>query len=133
MAQVRTRKRGKTWSFIFEAGIVNGKRKVVEKYTDFIHGNIGITSEAITLKNFINQWLDEVVALNVKPTTMQTYRPNIENHIFPKLGEVKVQDLTPAILDNWIRGLQREGLSFGFIGGLHTLIIQECGSVKFSA
>ncbi len=31
MAQVRTRKRGKTWSFIFEAGIVNGKRKVIEK------------------------------------------------------------------------------------------------------
>ena len=31
MAQVRTRKRGKTWSFIFEAGQVNGKRKVVEK------------------------------------------------------------------------------------------------------
>ena len=31
MAQVRTRKCGKTWSYIFEAGNVNGKRKVVEK------------------------------------------------------------------------------------------------------
>lgn len=33
MAQVRTRKRRKTWSYIFEAGdyTVNGKRKVVEK------------------------------------------------------------------------------------------------------
>ena len=65
MAQVRTRKRGKTWSYIFEAGQVNGKRKViekgsyptkdtaykagVEKYTSFMHGDIGITSEAITL------------------------------------------------------------------------------------
>lgn len=140
MAQVRTRKRGKTWSFIFEAGQVNGKRKVVEKggfptkdaaykagvekYTDFLHGNIGITSEAITLKDFMTQWLNEVVALNVKPTTMQTYRPNIENHIFPKLGEVKVQDLTPAMLDKWIRELQHEGLSFRFIGGLHALIKQ---------
>lgn len=140
MAQVRTRKRGKTWSYIFEAGIVNGKRKViekggyptkdaaykagVEKYTDYLHGNIGITSEAITLKDFMTNWLDEVVALNVKPTTMQTYRPNIENHIFPKLGEVKVQDLTPAMLDKWIRELQHEGLSFRFIGGLHTLIKQ---------
>ena len=63
MAQIRTRKRGKrgTYSYIFEAGKIDGKRKVVEKggfptkaaaykagveaYTDFLHGNIGITSE----------------------------------------------------------------------------------------
>ena len=31
MAQVRTRKRGKTWSYIFEAGKVDGRRKVVER------------------------------------------------------------------------------------------------------
>ena len=31
VAQVRVRKRGKTFSYIFEAGKVDGKRKVVEK------------------------------------------------------------------------------------------------------
>lgn len=32
MAGVRTRKRGKTWSYIFEAGKkLDGRRKVVEK------------------------------------------------------------------------------------------------------
>lgn len=31
MARIRTRKRGKTYSYIFEAGQVNGKRKVIEK------------------------------------------------------------------------------------------------------
>ena len=31
MAQVRVRKRGKTFNYIFEAGKVDGKRKVVEK------------------------------------------------------------------------------------------------------
>mgnify|MGYP006873001719 CR=1 FL=1 len=78
MAQVRIRKRGKTYSCIFEAGKVDGKRKVVEKaameaykagvavYNDFVHGNIGITSESITLKEFMTTWLDNVVALNFK-------------------------------------------------------------------
>ena len=128
MAQVRTRKRGKTWSFIFEAGIVNGKRKVVEKggfptkdaaykagiekYTDFIHGNIGITSEAITLKDFMTQWLDEVVALNVKPTTLQRYQRDSQHHIFPTLGDKKVQELTTAIIDSWLRALQKKGLAY---------------------
>ena len=54
MARVRIRKRGKTCSYIFEAGKVGGKRKVAEKggyatkaeaykagveaYNDFMHG-----------------------------------------------------------------------------------------------
>ena len=80
MAQVRVRKRGKTFSYIFEAGKIDGKRKVIEKggfqtkseaykagveaYNDFIHGNIGITSESISLKDFMSTWLENVVALN---------------------------------------------------------------------
>ena len=72
MAQVRVRKRGKTFSYIFEAGKkADGKRKVVEKggfatrklaydagvaaYNDWRHGNIGIVSENITLKDFFKQ------------------------------------------------------------------------------
>ena len=76
MSQVRTRKRSKIFSYIFEAGKVNGRRKVVEKggypkksaalkadmltYADWLHGNIGITSESITLK-------DERIAEYVSP------------------------------------------------------------------
>ena len=116
MAQVRVRKRGKTFSYIFEAGKVDGKRKVVEKggyptkaaaykagveaYNDFIHGNIGITSESITLKDFMTNWLDKVVVSNVKPTSIQTYQSHFKKHIIPHLGDVKVQDLTPAMLDS---------------------------------
>ncbi len=65
-------KKGKTFSYAFEAGIVNGKRKVVEKggfltkseaykagaeaYTDFLHGNIGIVSESVTLGTVDNSF-----------------------------------------------------------------------------
>ena len=138
MAQVRTRKRGKTWSFIFEAGIVNGKRKVVEKggfptkdaaykagvekYTDFIHGNIGITSEAITLKDFMTNWLEQVVAANVKTTSLQTYQTLFDKQICPHLGDVKIQELTPAMLDKWIHDLQKIGLSFNTLSATHTFI-----------
>ena len=102
MAQVRTRKRGKTYSYIFEAGVVDGKRKVVEKggfptkdaaykagvaaYNDFLHGNIGITSERVTVNDFISAWLQNVVAVNVKPTTMQGYASFFKKHVAPPLG-----------------------------------------------
>ena len=117
MTQVMTRKRGKTFSYIFEAGkTADGRRKVVEKdgfatkaevykagvaaYNNFLNGNIGITSESITLKDFMTSWLDNVVALNVKQTSLQLYRSLANDQIFPYLGSAKVQELTPAKLDN---------------------------------
>ena len=82
MATIRTRKRGRTYSYIFKAGQVNGKRKTVEKggfktkedaynagvdaYTDFKHGNIGIVSDHITLKAYMDNWLQGVAAVNVR-------------------------------------------------------------------
>ena len=138
MAQVRVRKRGKTFSYIFEAGKVDGKRKVVEKggfptkaaaykagveaYNDFLHGNIGITSEAVTLKDFMTNWLDNVVALNVKLSSMQNYRAYLKNQIVPHLGETKVQELTPALLDKWIRDIQQAGLSYNTISAVHAFL-----------
>ena len=108
MSQVRTRKRGKTFSYIFEAGKKpDGKRKVVEKggfeskkaaydagvaaYNDWRHGNIGIVSENITLKDFITNWLEKVVAPNVKPTTLQTYYDFTQYQIVPYIGNLMLQ------------------------------------------
>lgn len=128
MAQVRTRKRGKTYSYSFEIGQIDGKRKRVEKggflskedaynagvaaFADWKHGNIGIISEDITLEDFIDNWLEGVCAMNVRPSTLSSYRTMIKYHITPKIGSVKLQDLNPAILDRWMRKLASEGLAY---------------------
>ncbi|MBQ4494730.1 MAG: hypothetical protein II968_03080 [Selenomonadaceae bacterium] len=138
MAQVRVRKRGKTFSYIFEVGKVDGRRKVVEKggfptksaaykagvaaYNDFLHGNIGITSESITLADSMTNWLANVVAANVKASSLQTYQDIFKNQISVHLGQVKVQSLTSAMLDNWIRKLQKTGLSYNILSATHILI-----------
>lgn len=138
MAQVRTRKRGKTFSYIFEAGKQGGKRKAVEKggyptkqaaykagvaaYTSFLHGNIGIVSESISLADFMTHWLDNVVALNVKASSLQNYKGRFDCHICPHIGEVKVQELTPAMLDKWIHNLQKAGLAYNTISATQALL-----------
>ena len=80
---VRTRQRGKTFSYAFEAGHdENGKRIVIEKggfatraeayekgteaFVDFKHGNIGITSEKITVKDYMESWLESVARANTQ-------------------------------------------------------------------
>ena len=136
---VRTRKRGKTYSYIFEAGKDNeGKRKVIEKggfatqkeaynagvsaYTDWLHGNIGITSIKITLKDFMANWLEKVVALNVKSNTLQEYKFRFEHYILPKLGDEKVQDITPAVADKFTRELAAQGFSKNTLSAIQTLL-----------
>ena len=127
MAEVRTRKRGKTWSYIFEAGKQNGKRKVIEKggfpdrasayaagaeaFTDWKHGNIGITSDHITLSVFLTNWMQNVCRLNVRDSTFDLYARVIHKRIAPYLGDMVLQDLTPAVLDNYMRSLAGTGLS----------------------
>lgn len=138
-ASVRTRKRGKTYSYIFEAGKTpEGKRKVIEKggyptkqaaydagvaaYNDWKHGNIGITSKKITVKEFITNWLEKVVKLNVKPTTMQIYESMAKLHIISSLGNLYLKELTPAILDNWIREMQKSGYSKNTLSQIHAIL-----------
>ena len=119
MTQVRTRKIVEKGGFAtrdaaYKAG--------VEAYNDFLHGNIGITSESISLKDFMTNWLANVVAANVKLSSLQTYESRFYNQIAPHLGEFKVQDLTPEMLDNWVRNLQQKGLSYNTISSLHAFI-----------
>lgn len=139
MAKIRTRKRGKTYSYIFEAGLTpDGKRRVVEKggftdkdaaydagvaaYNDWKHGNIGITSERINLKDFMISWLNNVAAINVRKGTLNNYDAITRNHIIPFLGSKYLQDLTPADIEHWMSTQTRAGFSYNTLKTAHTVL-----------
>lgn len=76
------------------------------------HGNIGITSEAVTVREFVEHWQKNVAAINVKPTTLSAYESVIRVRILPHFGSMKVQDLTPGMLDQWLRKLHKSGHAY---------------------
>lgn len=125
---VRTRQRGKTFSYAFEAGHdESGKRIVVEKggfatraeayekgteaFVDFKHGNIGIISEKITVKDYLDSWL-ESVHVNLKDTTFLSYTRVITKRIIPYIGNIVLQELTPLHIDKMLRTQVRNGNSY---------------------
>ena len=101
MATIRTRKRGKTWSYSFEVGKnpETGRRKMKEKggyasqdeaydagveaYADWKHGNIGLTSDKVFLDDFFKSWLENVVKPNVKFGTVYQYERRYYSVISP--------------------------------------------------
>ncbi len=127
MAGIRTRKRGNSYSYIFEAGRdEDGRRKVVEKggfkseteamdagmdaYISWKHGDIGITSEKITLIDFIRQYV-EMRKDELAPTYMATLVSHANNNIIPYLGKMAVQDINPLAVSKWLSILVKRKLA----------------------
>lgn len=150
MAKVRTRKRGKTFSYIFEAGRdENGKRKVIEKggfatqdeaydagvdaYADWKHGNIGITSERVTVNDFLLQWLDTYVEKEVIDSTYATYLDIYKIRIKPYFNNMILQDLRPANVAAWLNKLYDKGYSYKSISAARGMLMHGCNYAVYPA
>ena len=124
MAKVRVRKRGKTYSYSFD--IQKSPRRMKEKggfptkeaayeagmtaFVDWRHGNIGITSERVTLNDFFRSWFANVVKKSLRPGTMKTYHQYYKKHIAPHLGAMYLQDIRPRHIDAFYRALAETDL-----------------------
>ena len=137
MAQVRTRKRGKTYSYIFEAGKTpEGKRKVIEKggfptkeeaynagteaYIDYKHGNIGITSNKLLLSDYLVIWLKSLDG-KVRETSKLTYQSYIKK-VNKYIGTMELQELRPKHIDKMITSLYTDGYSYKTISTIKAIL-----------
>lgn len=68
-----------------------------------------VTAPQQTLKQFLEQWIEQTCKPVVKILTYVQYRSVIKNHLIPVLGHVSLQKLTPEM----VRGLCRRKLDEG--------------------
>ena len=123
------RKRGNTWYYYFDLGMVEGKRKKIErtaegaqtkseaeavlrrKIIEYENAGTVFKPSEMTLHDFLNFWMKEYVELKLKPNTQENYRLTIKNHIQPHLGKYKLKSLTPHVLQQFMNTKMREGLA----------------------
>lgn len=133
MATIRIRKRGKTFSFSFDAGKhpATGKRRTIERggfsteqtafdagaaaYAAWKTGDIGITSERVPLGEYLAAWLENVAKRKIKPSSYASYAITIRSHIAPYIGGIVLQELRPRHVDSWLMQLAGKGLARGTI------------------
>ena len=122
MSKIRIRKRGKTYSYSFDTS--KNPRRMKEKggfatedeafdagvkaYADWKSGNIGVTSEKVTLRDYLASWLENVVRPNVKRTTFRSYSNAVTTRINPHIGDYYLQDLRPRDVDIWVQTLAKK-------------------------
>lgn len=54
-----------------------------------------------TLKEWLQHWLNDVVAVSREPTTLYSYSNIVNSHIVPALGRVRLCDLTPQLIQSY--------------------------------
>ncbi len=121
------RKRGKKWYYYFDAGVVNGKRKKIEKVggltkkeaqdalrnalNEFESDGIVVAESTISVSDYLDYWFENYVELNCKYNTKRAYKNIIENHFKPELGIYKLKHITPAKLQDYINLKFKQGYS----------------------
>lgn len=77
----------------------------------------------MTLEQWLEQWMQEVVLPNRAETTAYGYRKIIDNHLAPALGHIPIQDLSPRDLQHYYAELMRKkGLSPNTVRRHHDLL-----------
>ncbi len=65
----------------------------------------------LTVENWLTYWIDDIKAIKCEETTLYGYRNIINNHLIPRLGHYKLQEITPTILNKYFKEKLDVGLS----------------------
>lgn len=85
-----------------QLGTFATKRAATEFARAVASGRVGTMDE--TLGEWLTAWLRSKEG-RVERSTFDQYRWAVDRHIVPLIGAVRLRDLTPEVLDDWIREL----------------------------
>lgn len=131
------RKRGSTWSYYFDLGKVDGKRKKKEKggfrtkkeaeaalaaaMNEYNNAGTVFEPSEITVSDYLDQWYELSCKLNLKYNTQVAYLRIIEGHIKPKFGSYKLKAINATVLQEYANNLKMNGYSKSHIVGILTV------------
>ena len=107
----RIRKKGNKWYYRIEIPDGKGGKKYTERvagttkksaelaYWHAIEKNIAegpfISPSAMTVSKYLEMWISDYVEINLRETTIKSYKSAIKYHINPAIGNVKIGVVCP--------------------------------------
>ncbi len=137
MAKVSTRNRNKNkfykdgrakkpnWEYRFEMAKIDGKRQHASQagfstqkeaetagakaLAEYLNGGQIYKPNEISLSDYLDQWIEQYVMINLRPNTQKGYKNVIKNHIKPSLGQYKLHSLNPSTLQSFVNDQKEKG------------------------
>lgn len=132
------RKRGATWSYYFDLGKVNGKRKKKEKggfrtkkeaeaalakaISEYNSAGQVFEPSEITVSDYLDQWYDLYCKPNLKYNTQIGYLRIMEGHLKPKFGQYRLKAISSAALQEYANELKLTGISKSHMTGILSVL-----------
>ncbi len=113
------------WCARLSLGVKNGKRvrkdfygktrrEVQTKLKQFLkdqQAGLLVVNEKITVDEYLQQWLEEIVEKKNKPSTYRSYADTVRLYIVPAVGDMKLSVLAPAHVQRLLNDLHSSGLA----------------------
>lgn len=64
----------------------------------------------ITLRVFVDKWIEEYGENNLEPTTLDSYKRELRTKILPALGHLKLERITPMNILSFLNNLLEDGV-----------------------
>ena len=74
-----------------------------------IQNNAYVEPTKITVKEWLDTWLNKIIKSSVKETTWTSYKGLIDNHIIPEIGGIKLMNLQTSDLQDFYNRLLESG------------------------
>lgn len=129
-----TRKRGKTWSYYFDAAQVGGNRKKIEKggfrtkkeaetalakaLTEYDNSGQVFKPTGISVSDYLDFWYKNYCIPNMAENTLLDYKNKIDNHLKPNFGIYRLNSLQAATIQEYVNKLKLDGYSKSSIKGI---------------
>ncbi len=133
------RKRGKTWSYYFDAAKVGGERRKIEKggfrtqkeaaaarakaIAEYNETGRAFSPSNMSVADYLDYWLENAIRKNIDHgysyQTHKAYRQKIESLIKPQFGAYRLSSFqySPDIVQGWVDSLKARGYSKESIRG----------------
>jgi len=106
-----TGKRRRQWQTV--KGTKRDAERVRREILHSIETGTHVKPIKMTVGQFLNQWLEDYVAINTAPKTAEGYRVIVNRHLIPNLGAILLTQLQPSHL----QGYYTRALSHGRVDG----------------
>lgn len=76
-----------------------------------LEDGIDLNARSLTVRKFMDEWVKTIAAKRVRGSTLAAYQGHIDNHINPRIGAVKLANLTPIQVEKMMADMVRDGTS----------------------
>ena len=108
--------------FVTVQGTKAQAQRRLRELLSMLDKGMGLPAEKILLRDWLDRWLQEVIAPNRRQRTKERYQGIISRHIKPTIGHIRLNKLAPSHVQALESQLSAQGMAAEGVGLVHRVL-----------